>query len=111
MSRKLPRHQDVDSQLWSALDEYNPIGMAAKLGCYASIMIVFISWLALFGAMAAGWIELQGPGDLSTCLFSPTNRKEQRSSIGAKVRIADILRGSFQIGECRRYVAFPIGRQ
>ena len=57
MSRKLPRHQDIDSQLWPALNEYNPIVMAAKLGCYASIMIVFISWLVLFGTMAAGWIE------------------------------------------------------
>jgi hypothetical protein len=55
--RRLPRHQDIDSQLWPALDAYNPIGMAAKLGCYASIMIVFISWLVLFGVMAVGWIE------------------------------------------------------
>lgn len=55
--RRLPKHQDIDSELWPALNEYNPIGMAAKLGCYASIMIVAISWLVLFGGMAAGWVD------------------------------------------------------
>lgn len=56
MTNKLPRRTDVDSQI---LEINNPINLALQLGCIATGLIVIISWLALFGLMAAEISEWQ----------------------------------------------------
>lgn len=56
MNNKLPRHRDLDSELW--LDHVHPFGLAWRLGCIASVLTVVVSWLVLIGLGATGWVEL-----------------------------------------------------
>ncbi len=56
MSSKLPKHQDLDTTLWPGIDK-SPVGLFAQLGCLATALLFIISWLILFSAMAAGWVE------------------------------------------------------
>lgn len=53
---KLPRHSDIDSQLW--LDNVNPLALAWRLGCIASVLTVVVSWLVLIGLGSTGWVDL-----------------------------------------------------
>lgn len=54
MSAKLPKQSDVDSQIMEMVD---PFGLALRLGCLASALIVFMAWLGLFGLMITGLID------------------------------------------------------
>lgn len=57
MSAKLPKQADVDSQI---MEIDSPFDLALRLGCLASGLIVFMSWLGLFGLMSTGLIEWAG---------------------------------------------------
>jgi hypothetical protein len=54
MTNKLPRQQDVDSQI---MELGNPLGLALQLSVLATVLIVFMSWLSLFGLMIIGLVE------------------------------------------------------
>lgn len=54
---KIPKHSEVDSQLWPGLN-VNPFGLFWRLGCVASVMVIVVTWLALIAVGITGWVDM-----------------------------------------------------
>lgn len=54
---KLPRHSDIDAELWPGLN-LNPFRLFWQLGCVASVMIFIVAWLGLIAVGITGWVDL-----------------------------------------------------